>query len=216
MADRNENGSLRTGGGSSGANVGSGERVGKKPAVVWGLAFLLFAGVLAGLWWTLNEKFDADKLPASYEYVEKFEKEGIPPIQAVDLAGRPFDLSKIDTPVVIVNFWASWCAPCVEEFPSMLKLVDALDGKLTIVAVSMDDDEKDLNAFAKLFKVPQPGFEVLWDKDKNVMNTYAVGKLPESYIVGRDRKLIRKVLGIEDWATPNAIDYFRTLAAEKP
>jgi len=188
----------------------------KSSAATWGLAFVVFVVALAGVWWALKTKFDANKLPKSYEYVEQFEKEGIPAIEAVDLAGRPFDLATIDTPVVIVNFWASWCAPCVEEFPSMLKLVSALNGKLTIVAVSMDEDEKDLRAFAKLFKVPQPGFEVLWDKDKKVMNTYAVGKLPESYIVGRDRKLIRKVLGIEDWATPNAIDYFKSLAEEKP
>lgn len=186
-----------------------------RAAKFWGLGFVVFVVVLAGLWWLMKVKFDADKLPKSYEYVEKFEKAGIPEIEAVDLNGRAFDLAKVDTPIVIVNFWASWCAPCVEEFPSMLKLVAALEGKLTIVAVSMDDDEKDLRAFAKLFKVPQPGFEVLWDKDKKVMNTYAVGKLPESYIVGRDRKLIRKVLGIEDWATPNAIDYFKSLAEGK-
>jgi hypothetical protein len=76
----------------------------------------------------------------------------------------------------------------------------------------MDDDEKDLRAFTKLFKVPRLGFEVLWDRKGQVKATYAVGKLPESYIVGPDRKLIRKVLGIENWATENAISYFKSLA----
>jgi hypothetical protein len=76
----------------------------------------------------------------------------------------------------------------------------------------MDDDEKDLRAFTKLFKVPRMGFEVLWDREKKVMGTYGVGKLPESYIVGPDRKLIRKVLGIENWATESAVSYFNSLA----
>lgn len=178
----------------------------------WGVGFGVFALCLFGLWWALKTKFDANQTPESYSYLTKFEKEGIPPIAAYDLNGKSFDLASVKTPVVIVNFWASWCGPCVEEFPSMLKLVEAMDGKVTIVAVSMDDDEKDLRAFTKLFKVPRKGFEVLWDREKKVMSTYAVGKLPESYIVGPDRKLIRKVLGIENWATENAIGYFKSLA----
>ncbi len=182
----------------------------------WMIGFVVFVIVLAGVWWLLKQKYDANTAPESYGYVAKFERDGIPAIEAVDLSGRPFDLAKVDTPVVIVNFWASWCGPCVEEFPSMLKLVEALDGKVTIVAVSMDDEETDLRAFTKLFKVPRKGFEVLWDREKKVMNTYAVGKLPESYIVGPDRKLIRKVLGIEDWATDNAISYFKSLAEKNP
>ncbi len=179
---------------------------------IWGFGFVLFVVALAGTWWLLKLKYDATVVPESFNFVSKFEKDGIPLIEAVDLDGKPFNLSNVKTPVVIVNFWASWCEPCVEEFPSMLKLVDSLKGKVTIVAVSMDDDEKDLRAFTKLFKVPKPGFEVLWDRDKKVMGTYAVGKLPESYIVGPDRKLIRKVLGVENWANPSAISYFQTLA----
>jgi cytochrome c biogenesis protein CcmG, thiol:disulfide interchange protein DsbE len=178
----------------------------------WGFGFVVFLVVLFGLWWIMKVKFDADVTPESFSYLSKFEKVGVPSIEAVDLLGKPFDLAQVKTPVVIVNFWASWCGPCVEEFPSMLKLVEAMPGQVTIVAVSMDDDEKDLRAFTKLFKVPRPGFEVLWDREKKVMATYAVGKLPESYIVGPDRKLIRKVLGIENWATENAISYFKSLA----
>ncbi|CAN5440823.1 hypothetical protein BH10BDE1_BH10BDE1_06020 [soil metagenome] len=178
----------------------------------WSIGFVVFVIVLFGVWWAMKVKFDADVTPESYSQLGKFEKSGVPSIEATDLVGKPFDLAKITTPIVIINFWASWCGPCVEEFPSMLKLVEALPGKVTIVAVSMDDDEKDLRAFTKLFKVPRPGFEVLWDREGKVKATYDVGKLPESYIVGPDRKLIRKVLGIENWATPNAIEFFKTLA----
>ena len=181
----------------------------------WGIGFVVFVGVLVAVWWSLKVKYDANTTPVSFDFVKKFEKEGLPAIDARDLDGKPFDLSKVTAPVVVVNFWASWCGPCVEEFPSMLKLVDAMKGKVAVIAVSMDDDEKDLRAFTRLFKVPRPGFEVLWDREKKVMGVYGVGKLPESYIIGPDRKLIRKVLGIDNWATPNAIDYFESLA-EKP
>ncbi len=178
----------------------------------WGVALVLFLGLLVASWFALNKRYDVNVTPASYSFVEKFEKDGIPKILALDLAGKPFDLSLVKEPVVIVNFWASWCNPCVEEFPSMLKLVEALKGQVAIVAVSMDDEEKDLLAFSKLFKVPRAGFFVAWDKEKKVMADYGVGKLPESYIVGPDRKLVRKVLGVENWASENAIAYFAELA----
>lgn len=182
---------------------------------VWGIGFVLFSIALVAVWWLLKIKFEANTTPESISYVARFEKEGVPAITAPDLDGHAFDLASVKAPVVIVNFWASWCGPCVEEFPSMLKLVDSMKGKVAIVAVSMDDDEKDLRAFTKLFKVPKPGFEVLWDREKKVMGVYGVGKLPESYIVGPDRKLIRKVLGIENWATPNAVAYFNSLAEKR-
>ncbi len=96
----------------------------------------------------------------------------------------------------------------------MLKLIKEMKGRVLVVAVSMDDEEKDLRAFLKIFKVPQPGFEVIWDRDKSIGRAYDVGKLPETFIVGADRKLRRKVLGIEDWASPNAMAYFESLIAE--
>ena len=198
---------------TNGAND-SGAKKGARANLRWGIGFVVFVAVLVGVWWSLKVKYDANTTPASFDYVKKFEKDGLPAIDAKDLDGKLFDLSKVTAPVVVVNFWASWCGPCVEEFPSMLKLVDAMKGKVAVIAVSMDDDEKDLRAFTKLFKVPGPGFEVLWDREKKVMGVYGVGKLPESYIVGPDRKLIRKVLGIDNWATPNAIDYFESIAAK--
>jgi len=182
------------------------------PKLKWGVGLVLFLGLLVVSWFALNERYDADVTPESYSYVERFEKEGIPAIRAIELDGNPFDLSNVKEPIVIVNFWASWCNPCVEEFPSMLKLVDSLKGQVAVVAISMDDEEKDLKAFAKLFNVPRAGFYVAWDKDKNVMEDYGVGKLPESYIVDPNRKLVRKVLGIENWASENAIAYFSELA----
>lgn len=185
--------------------------------VIWSLGFVGFIAVLVGLWFALHEKYDMDIAPKTYSFVERFEREEMPAIEVPFVAkdgvlSGLLRLSEVKEPIVIVNFWASWCNPCVEEFPSMMKLVEALDGQLAVVAVSMDDDLKDLAAFSKLFGVPREGFYVGWDDKKKVMEEYGVGKLPESYIVGKDRKLIRKVLGIENWASDNAIAYFKELA----
>ncbi len=213
------------------------EGAGMSRKVTWGLGFVVFLVVLAAAWFALQKKYDMDIAPESYSFVDRFERDGVPDIEVPAIAPATANgkananersakdgpakgahqlgvlrLGDIKEPIVIVNFWASWCNPCVEEFPSMLKLVEALDGKVAIVAVSMDDELNDLTAFSKLFGVPRKGFYVGWDEKKKVMEDYGVGKLPESYIVGRDRKLIRKVLGIENWASENAIAYFKELA----
>lgn len=178
----------------------------------WMLGLVVFLGILVGTWLLLRKRFDRNQAPATYGYVDRFEREGLPRIGSQTLDGKSFSIGDITSPIVIVNFWASWCGPCVEEFPSMLKLVEALKGKVTIVAISMDEDEADLRAFTKIFDVPRAGFHVLWDKEKKDKPAFGIDKLPESYILGRDRKLIKKVLGIENWATPAAIQYFEDLA----
>ena len=97
----------------------------------------------------------------------------------------------------------------------MLKLLEQAGPDLRIVAISGDDEKKDIVAFMKAFGLPKPGFDIIWDKDKAIMQAYGVGKVPESFIVDRELKLIRKVLGIENWATPDAVAYFESLKAGK-
>ena len=58
-------------------------------------------------------------------------------------------------------------------------------------------------------------FEVVWDADKAVMQKYGVEKVPESFLVGRDGKLLRKVTGVENWNSPDAIEFFKLLLAKK-
>ena len=93
----------------------------------------------------------------------------------------------------------------------MIKLVERFKGDIVVLAVSTDDDRKDIDAFLKAFGLPKPNFEVVWDKDKSAMKAYGINKIPESFLVRQDMKLIRKVIGIEDWYTDGAIDYFHSL-----
>jgi peroxiredoxin len=93
----------------------------------------------------------------------------------------------------------------------MIKLVDEMKGDVVVLAVSSDDDQKEITPFLKAFALPKPNFDVVWDADKKVLDLFGVTKVPESFVVGKDGKLIRKVLGIENWASGGAIDYFRML-----
>ena len=163
-------------------------------------------------WYHSNmANFSVNRSPYEYDVISKMEHEGVPDFELERMDGTTFKLSELTGKILVINFWASWCNPCVEEFPSMIKLVDRYHSGLTVVAVATDDDRKDIEAFLKVYHLPKPGFEVVWDKKKTVMNSYGIEKVPESFLVGKDFKLIRKVLGIENWYTNGAISYFADL-----
>ena len=164
------------------------------------------------LWYRANVNgLIVNRPPAGYALITDMEKNGVPDFNLEKLDGTPFKLSEHEGKITIINFWASWCNPCVEEFPSMVKLIDHFGDRLQIIAVSTDDDKKDMTNFLKAFGLPKPGFEVVWDKDKAAMKRFGIEKVPESFLIGKDGKLIRKVLGIENWSSENALGYFQSL-----
>ena len=179
-------------------------------------SLLLIAGAL--YWFSRNEhRLPVHQAPEHYALINRMEREGVTPFQLPRVDGTPFDLKSVQGKVVILNFWASWCNPCVQEFPSLIQLVERFKGEIVLVAVSTDENKADMEAFLKAFGLPKPGIEILWDKDRAIANSYGVGKIPESFLIGRDMKLIRKVIGIDNWFTPDAVEFFADLIeAKKP
>jgi hypothetical protein len=93
----------------------------------------------------------------------------------------------------------------------MARLVDRMGGDVVVIAVSTDEKKEDIGPFLKAFGIPKPGFEVVWDRDRTVMKSYAVKRVPESFLAKSDFRLARKIVGTEDWATDNAIEFFKDL-----
>lgn len=177
------------------------------------IAALLAVGLIY-TWYRQNEfKLPANQSPAEFKTLSQMESEGVPDFELERMDGSKFRLSDLKGKILIVNFWASWCDPCVEEFPSMVNLAQKMEGDLVIVAVSTDENKADIEPFLKAFSVPEKGFEVVWDKDHKVMEMYGVKKIPESFIVGTDFRLARKIVGIENWDSDNAIAFFHALKA---
>ena len=95
--------------------------------------------------------------------------------------------------VVLINFWATWCPPCLEEMPAMERLYrQHRDGGFTLVAVSVDADSKLVAPFVTARKF---SFPVALDPSMNMANTYGVRALPSSFIVARDGTLAALAIG---------------------
>lgn len=148
--------------------------------------------------------------PPSTQILTRMETVGVPDFALPTLDGKTLRLSDYKGRAVIVNFWASWCAPCVKEFPSLKRLVEKLNGKLIVLAISNDNQRADLESFLEAFGKTPEGFIVLWDKERRTAADYGSESFPESYIIGPDHRLVRKVAGVEQWDSPNAMDFFST------
>jgi peroxiredoxin len=127
-----------------------------------------------------------------------------------DLQGKDVRLADLAGKVVLLNFWATWCPPCREEIPSMVKLNGAMAGKqFQMLCVSIDDGGKsDVDAF---FARQQLTLPVLLDPSSTVAKQYGLTGVPESFVIDKKGKIVKKVVGGLDWSSPDVIAFLTDL-----
>ena len=109
--------------------------------------------------------------------------------------------------VVVLNFWASWCGPCIQETPGLEQLHhDRPD--LQIVGVSVDTDADAYHRFLKRFHVDIP---TVMDPQQNAASLYHTDGWPETYIIDRQGIIRRKVVGDPDWSNPEMRAFLKTM-----
>lgn len=146
--------------------------------------------------------------------LNKLEKEGVPN-KEFKTKDASLMLHDIDTPVTLLHFWASWCAPCIEEFPSLVALAKAFEGKITILAVSLDESKEEYEAFLQSLEIENTkSFIVVRDDNSDFASSIGTEKLPETYILDRDKKLIRKVPVAENWESPQVMEFINYVSSE--
>ena len=111
--------------------------------------------------------------------------------------------------VVLLNFWATWCAPCEEEMPAMQRLHQRLgsDG-LELVAVSVDNAEADVRAFRERLGLT---FPILLDPQRSVSTRYQTFRYPESFLIDREGVVLERYVGPRDWDDPLYLERLRQL-----
>ncbi len=122
---------------------------------------------------------------------------------------RKVTLSELRGKVVVLNFWATWCAPCVEEMPSLVQLQQRFKDKgLTVVGISIDVDGDAYHKFLKDYKID---FLTVRDPDQKTSNLYGSFKWPETYIIDRNGTVRRKFIGPVEWSQPEIVDFLSKL-----
>ena len=130
---------------------------------------------------------------------------------------RSVTLSQLRGKIVVLNFWATWCPPCVDEMPSLEQLQKKLQGTdITILAVSVDDDADDYHKFLKqhaidLLTVRESGQKTDTGVIAPVSSRYGTYKVPETYIIDRNGVIRRKFIGEVNWGQPEIVEYLSRL-----
>jgi cytochrome c biogenesis protein CcmG, thiol:disulfide interchange protein DsbE len=120
---------------------------------------------------------------------------------------RTVDLTQLRGHVVILNFWATWCPPCIDELPSLLALQHRLP-QVTVLAISQDEDPAAYRAFLLANHVD---LLTVRDPSASIPRLYGTLKIPESYVIDRNGILRRKFVSAQNWTSPEILDYLSKL-----
>lgn len=182
------------------------------------LAVFVVGGILAvplRFYWSFLTR--GQRPSESTLILNKLEVDGAPDFSLKGLDGKTYSLKQFAGRMVLVNFWATWCPPCVKEFPSLKALVEHFNGKLVVLAVSHDRDREDIDSFVKAFGSLPKDFIILWDQaGEKTAKLFGTDVLPETYVISQEGKLLRKIAGEAAYSEPMAIQYFEDLMNKVP
>jgi cytochrome c biogenesis protein CcmG/thiol:disulfide interchange protein DsbE len=125
-------------------------------------------------------------------------------------ADRKVTLSQLQGQIVVLNFWATWCPPCVEEMPSLIAMSQRMKDKgVTVVGVSIDVDGEAYHRFLKDHGV---NFLTVRDPDQKSSRLYGTSGWPETYIIDRNGVVRRKFIGPVDWNSREVSEFLTKLS----
>ena len=200
-------------------------RAWKLPSIVF-LNLTLFAMNVVSGWGDHTATSDGDTAVPSWIHVSPEAEEALlslqfqfpqrqveaPDIELEDLDGELRRLSSYRGKLVFLNFWATWCAPCRAEMPAMETLYDKLkDDGLAMIAVDLQENRELVEPFVAELALT---FDISLDRSGVSSRSFAVRALPMSYLIGKDGRILTRMLGARTWDTPEVLALFRELLAE--
>ncbi len=138
----------------------------------------------------------------------------VPDFHARLLNGREVSLASFRGRVLVLNFWASWCPPCVEETPALNALAKVLPpARVAILGISIDEDPVAYRTFLNRYHIT---FLTARDPSQAIMHRYGTVQIPETYIISPDGRLARKLVSVANFTSPTMIAYLRRLSGSAP
>ena len=170
-----------------------------------------FLGILLALWGLYVGFEKGGPHEDSIQVLDRLERDGIPEFSLPDLNGHQFEIKSLKGKVIVLNFWATWCAPCVEEFPSLIQMVKTFGGSVALVTVAADEHKEDIQRFIQALKLENKNWVSLWDPQLVVAKQFGTQKLPETFILDRQFKVVKKVVNSVDWNSDAVLHYLGDL-----
>lgn len=143
-----------------------------------------------------------------------------PQIEGVDVAGAPISLHSIQGKVVVVNFWATWCGPCMAELPALQELHDTLKARgLRVVGIAVDDTPENIRSAKERFGITYP---LIVDTKASSKRSFGIRGLPETFVLDAQHRvliiqdpsdggLVTKIVGPREWAKKRSLQSFEAL-----
>src|SRR5271169_6729025 len=136
---------------------------------------------------------------------------------SMDLNGKPAHLSDLHGKVVVLNFWGTWCPPCIEETPALNRLQKYIASRNGVVlGVAADEDPAVYEQFLRDHGVIFQTYRDPATKDNHspIAQSYGTVMVPETYIIDRQGKIARKIIGFQEWDSPEMLAYFDSILGQ--
>lgn len=123
-----------------------------------------------------------------------------------DIEGRSYTLHHYKGRIIILNFWATWCPPCIIEFPQLLELANREQDNITLITLSVDKNPKNITKFLNTLPAESQSYLALdnviigLDTDKRISkDLFETTMYPETFIIDKELTIKHKIEGITDW-----------------
>ena len=124
--------------------------------------------------------------------------------ELLDLDGEMHSLEEFRGELVFLNFWASWCPPCREEMPSLVRLAQSYEGEgFTVVTVSLDNDLEELTEFLNTSQIPHDSMLILRDPEGEIARSYGTLLLPETHLIDQRGQIVARFQNAYNWEAPH-------------
>ncbi|AKS24757.1 MAG: Putative thioredoxin family protein [Leptospirillum sp. Group II 'C75'] len=191
-------------------------RTGRGSFFSFGIRLAAFASLFAILMLGEDQKGWGSGLPGVPEdlfqkmgFIVFDDREKAPDVTGPSVSGGNLDLGKLRGRWVLLNFWATWCVPCRQEIPTLVRLSRQIDGrKVVLLSVAMDTNPAKIRHYLKKTPVDYP---VLLGQESHVDGRYIGMGLPETYLIDPKGYLVGKAAGSRDWSGPASMHLFDAL-----
>ena len=132
-----------------------------------------------------------------------------PDFQVVTDTGHVISRDKFGGKLLVLNFWASWCPPCIEETPSLNAFTTALAPRgVVVLGISIDANE---SFYKRFIRSQQVTFQTSRDPEAEISSSYGTVQIPETYIIDRSGRVIEKIISNQNWMDPEFLKHVQSL-----